>query len=113
MDLQREARRFRRHRFPHRPPHVRRKRSRTLCCGGPDPQTVAVAKNVPVPGGFRLSAEIRHRQVCRIQISSTASATLRLVPGFTGSWTLDGVPQDGPALTLTATPGQHHILIST
>jgi len=25
-------------------------------------------ENLPVPGGFRLSAEIRHRQVRRIQI---------------------------------------------
>jgi len=63
-------------------------------------------ENLPVPGGFHLSAETRHRQVRRIQISSTASATLRLVPGFTGPWTLDGAPQDGPLLTLPTAPGQ-------
>jgi len=62
-------------------------------------------ENLPVPGGFRVSAEIRHRQVRRIQISSTVGGTLRLAPGFTGPWSLDGVPQDGSLLTLPTAPG--------
>jgi len=69
-------------------------------------------ENVPVPGGFRVSAEIRHRQVCRIQMLSTIGGTLRLAPGFAGPWTLDGVPQDGPFLTLPTAPGQGYVLTS-
>ena len=67
-------------------------------------------ENVPVPGGFRVSAEIRHRQVRRIRISSTVGGTLRLAPGFTGPWSLDGVPQDGLLLTLPTAPGQRYVL---
>jgi len=69
-------------------------------------------ENLPVPGGFRLRAEIRHRQVRRIQILSTAGGPLRLAPGFTGPWTLDGVPQAGPLLTLPTAPGQRYVLTS-
>ena len=67
-------------------------------------------KNILVPGGFRVSAELRHREMRRIEIHSQAGATLRLAHGFVGPWSLDGVPQNGPVLNLPTTPGKHYLL---